>query len=150
MADNSTREQLILRVIEELTSIPWVNQTRRVRPTMEDLTSYSSTMLPLIIVEAGLPVPVEKKSSRVPGRIDLFVSELSVEVFCYILENEEPDVIISNYLDDIWVKLHEDPLKNSLCIGTTVKPRVEKLILSPYTAFSVNVVLTYIHTILHI
>lgn len=146
MAENSKREGLILRVIEELGTITWVSHIRRVRPTMEELTNYPGTMLPLLTVEAGLPVPVEKKSSRVPGKVDVFRSDLSVDIFCYALENETPDVVISNYLDDIWAKMYEDGTKNGMCLSTTVTPRAEKLVFLPYTAFSVNVILNYLHT----
>lgn len=146
MAENSIRERIVLRIIEELESVVWVRQVRRIRPTMAELMNYPATALPLITVEAQLPNPVEKKSSRRPGVLDVFVSELSVNIFCYILENKNPDSIISNYLDDLWATLYEDVLKNKLCIKTILTPEVETLSLAPYTAFGIDVTLTYLHT----
>lgn len=146
MAENSKRELIILRIIEELESVIWVKQVKRVRPTMAELMNYAGTALPLITVEAKLPVPIEKKSSRRPGILDVFLSKLPVEIFCYILENENPDSIISNYLDDLWVKMYEDVLKDGLCLTTIVTPQVETLSLAPYTAFGIEVTLTYLHT----
>lgn len=146
MAIDSKREKIILRIVEELQTVSWVEQVKRVRPTMVELESYPGTMLPLLTVEAGLPVPIEKKSSRKPGEIQAVISNLTVKVFCYILENENPDSIISNYLDDLWSKMYEDVLKGGLCIETIVKPQMDVLIMFPYTAFSINVTLTYLHT----
>lgn len=145
MAENSKRELLILKVIEELDSVEWVKTIERVRPTMVELENYPNTMLPMVAVEGGLPVPVEKKSSMRPGGVDIIVSKLTLKLFCYILDNVTPDSTISNYLDDIWAKMYEDPLKGNLSIETTVEPHSETLVFSPYTAFSVNVTVVYLH-----
>lgn len=145
MSENSIRELLVLKVIEELETITWVKMVKRVRPTMVELENYPTTMLPLIVVEAGLPVPVEKKSSRRPGGIDIIMSNLTIKIFCYMLENTNPDSLVSNYLDDIWKKMYVDVLKGNLSIETNVKPHPETLVFSPYTAFSVDVEITYVH-----
>lgn len=147
MSINSKREQIILQIIRELNVITSISHVKRVRPSLDDLASFPTTMLPLIAVECSLPKPIQKKSSRVPGKIDLFISELEVSLFCYAIENVNPDVLISNLADDIWHKMYEDPLHNELCLETDMMPTLQTAIWNPYIALTMKTTLIYIHDI---
>jgi len=147
MSENSRREQIIKKIIEELTSISWVSAERikRVRPTIEELSNYPETLLPLLVVEFSLPVPEEKLSGRSQGSVEKIISVLEGRVFCYIVENENPDGVVSDYADDLFVKLYEDPTKGKLCISLKVIPQAEVAVWAPYVAFCIKCKLKYIH-----
>jgi hypothetical protein len=146
MATNSIRETIILQVIEELKTISSISEVRRVRPSLTNLSTFSSAQFPLIAIESSLPLPVQKISNRIPGGVDLFISELTIRVFCYAMDNEDPDSTISDLADDIWKKVYEDPLHNDLCLCTNVIPKIETAIWHPYVAFGFEVLLQYKHT----
>lgn len=146
MSVNSIRENIILQIRTELETLESIKTVRRIRPSLNELSSFPSTQLPLIAVESGLPSPIQKKSSRIPGVTDNFISELIINIFCYALENVNPDSLISNLADDIWNVLYLDPLHNNLCLSTNIYPQLQTAIWHPYIAFSFKTTLTYIHT----
>ena len=146
MAVNSKREQIILQIKEELEGISSIETVQRVRPSLSGLAAFSSAQLPLIALESGLPIPVQKVSSRVPGGVDLFISKLEIKLFCYALENTEPDSLISNLADDVWAKVYSDPEHNKLCLETDIEPKVQVAIWHPFIAFNFKVTVTYKHT----
>ena len=147
MAEGSKREQIILQIITELEEMASIKMVQRVRPSIDDLSIFSSASLPLVAIESGLPLPIQKKSSRAGGEIDLFVSELEVKLFCYALANVDSDSLISNLADDLWSKLYSDVNHNGLCLGTSIEPQIQTAIWHPYIAFNFKVILTYTHSI---
>jgi len=146
MSDNSIREQIILQFKSELEEIESINSVQRIRPSLDGLTNFASSQLPLIAFETGLPVPVQKRSSRIQGNVDIFVSDLNVNVFCYALENVNPDSKISNLADDLWKKIYSDPRHNNLCLATNIDTHIEAAIWHPYIVFGFKVILQYTHT----
>jgi len=146
MSTGSKREQIILQVKSELEELSSIKTVQRVRPTLSDLSTFSSAQLPLIAMESNLPVPVQKKSSRIQGSVDLFVSKLEIKIYCYALDNKEPDTLISNLADDIWKKIYEDTRHNDLCLETDVEPQVQVAIWHPFIAFNFKIILIYTHT----
>lgn len=146
MAANSKREQIILQVKRELETLRSIKTVCRSRPSLTELSTFSSTQLPLLAIESSLPSPVQKPSFRFPGKVDLFISNLEIKVFCYELENVNPDSVISNLADDLWVKVYEDPQHNGLCLKTDILPQIKTAIWHPYIAFFFKINLTYQHT----
>lgn len=148
MADNSRREQLLLKLKENLEEITAVKQVTRVQPnTLDDIRRYSTTQMPLIAAIGGVPQPKEHLTGRGPGGVDIVLSELKVDLFVYFMDNETPDSTLSSLMDDIWAKIYEDQtLGFKWCNGLTIDPKVEIAAWRPYVAFSMSVLLMYFHT----
>lgn len=146
MGAGSKREQIILQLKSELEEISSIKTVQRIRPSLDELSSFSSAQLPLIAMESGLPLPVQKKSSRLQGNVDTFISKLEIKVVCYALENVDPDSLISNLADDMWAKIYADPRHNNLCLETEIEPQIQTAIWHPYIAFYFKVSLLYDHT----
>lgn len=155
MAEDSLREQIIVANLDKLKELITIKTFQRVRPAFNDLGNFSGEQFPVIATHAGLPKPVEKVSSREPGRVDLFRSELLISLFCYAMENVDPDTKISDLADDIWAKLYEDvtleafgtnPHTNQgLTLGLAISPEVQTGIWDPYIVFRMDCTYTYVH-----
>lgn len=148
MADNSRREQILVQVVSDLGSIPAIEQVKRVQPnTLDDIRRYSTGQMPLAVVIGGMPKPTEHISGRGPGGVDIIVSVLKVELYCYFMDNENPDSTLSSLLDDIWAALYADQtLGFKFVQGVTIDPKVEVAAWPPYVAFSLTFNVTYNHT----
>ena len=121
---------------------------KRTRPTLTELKNYPDTLLPMIVCEAGLPSIEEKRAARSSLEKDTFISNLNIGLFCYFLDNENPDEKISNYMDDLWALILSDQSNSGNCFETTIIPTDEANILhlKPYAAFKININLKYQHT----
>ncbi len=148
MADNSRREQLLLKLVEALEEISAIRQVTRVQPnTLDDIRRYSSQQMPLVAVIGGVPQPREHKTGRGPGGVDVVISDLMVELFIYFMDNKNPDSTLSSLMDDIWAKLYSNQtLGFKFCQGLRISPKVEIAAWSPYVAFSLSATITYHHT----
>lgn len=145
MAANSKREQIIEAVKAELETIGSISTVVRKLPTYKDLENFALTQLPVIALVGGLPVPVPHSvGRRVAGR-DVFVSNLSIELFCYFQDNTSPDTTLSSILDDVWAKLYSDPTKGGLAIETTLTPDAYQDFWDPFYAFKLNATIQYSH-----
>jgi len=152
MAADSEREKNILALIARLESLSWIggaNHIKRTRPTLSELKNYPDTLLPMIVVEAKLPVIDEHRPARATTKKDLFLSSLTVDIFTYFIENENQDSLISNYLDDLWNLIYTDQSNNGNCFETQLTPNKDDsiLLMQPYTAFRISIILKYKHTI---
>lgn len=146
MAENSKREQIILRVIAELEEIPSIRTVVRKLPENSDLKTFALTQFPVIAVVGKLPIPAEHISGRRPARADVMVSKLTVDLYVYFQERESPDSMISNLADDLWVKLNEDQTKNGLVISTILRMTENPEYWDPFVAFRFSCEFKYIHT----
>ena len=146
MAENSIREQILEAVKTKLKTITAVNTVKRMQPTFNDLSAMSGPQLPLIAVAGQMPVPVQKISKRATGMADRFRSKLSVDIFCYAMDNNTPDTLISDLADDIWTALYADQTWSGLAIGTEVMPESTIGRWEPYIAFKMLCEIEYIHT----
>ena len=146
MAVNSKRERVLNTVKDNLDQLPSISTVQRVRPQFADLEGIAATQLPMIAVVGKLPKPVEKRSARVQGDVDKFVSELGVELYCYLLANVEPDSAISDIADDIWKKLWESPtLGFKWVLELSVTPEVQVGMWDPYAVFKIDCQYKYVH-----
>lgn len=151
MALNSTREQIITNVVDTLSVVPSLSAVKRRRMTdFDELKSIPTTQLPYVSVMGGLPEPVQKKSGRRPGGVEIITSELKVEIVCYQLASEDPDVVLSDLLDDIWSSLYADQLRGGVAMATELTPAVDPIFISPYILFRVECKITYLHDTTHI
>lgn len=144
MATNSKREQIIVAVVDELSTVSSVTTVIRKLPTYEDLQSFALTQLPVVAVVAGLPVPVAHPVGRGFPK-DMFLSDLTISLFCYFQDRVNPDTTLSDILDDLWAKLYEDPKKGGLAINTTLKPTASQDFWDPFYAFKLDAVIRYSH-----
>lgn len=146
MAENSKREQIILRVIEELEELTSIKTVVRKLPEHSDLETFALTQFPVIAVVGKLPVPIEHVAGRRPAMADIMVSALTVDLYIYFQERKSPDSMISNLADDIWVKLNEDQTKSKLVISTILRMTEEPEYWDPFVAFKFSCKFKYIHT----
>jgi hypothetical protein len=146
MATNSKRETMLNTVKDNLGQLPCIHTVQRVRPQFADLEGIPSTQMPMIAVVGRLPKPVEKRSARVQGDVDKFVSMLGVELYCYALANVDPDSVISDLADEIWRKLWESPtLEFEWVLELSVTPEVQVGIWDPYVVFKIDCQYKYVH-----
>ena len=148
MADNSRREQILVKVVNDIADIAAIKQVTRVQPnTIDDIRRYSSGQMPLVAVIGGVPQPTEHISSRTRGGVDVVVSKLVVDLFCYFMDNETPDSTLSSLLDDIWAALYFDQTLGFKWVkGLQLDPKVEIAAWPPYVAFSLTMNVNYFHT----
>ncbi len=151
MAAGSIRENNITALIARLVALSWItgsNNIKRVRPTLAELENYPDTLLPILVVEADLPVIEEKRPGRSSTEKDTFISVLEVGIFCYFLDNDNPDEKISDYMDDLWNLILSDQSNSSNCFETEIIPSEDASVLhmKPYAAFRLNIQLKYQHT----
>lgn len=147
MAENSIREQLLEAVKDQLETLTAIKTIKRIQPTFNDLSAMAGPQLPLIAIVGQMPVPVQKISRRVSGGVDRFRSKLAVDIFCYALDNDTPDTLISDLADDIWAVLYADQTWSGLAIGTEVIPETQIGRWDPYIAFKMLCEIEYIHGI---
>jgi len=147
VAENSIRERLLSALEISVGNLSSVKTVIRRQPSdIEELKTYAATQLPLVSIVGSLPVPLEKRTTRLKGNIvDKFVSELRVENYFYFMNRVNPDTQISNILDDFWVLMYGDQTRSGLAISTDLEPKVEVVVWDPYVAFSVIAKIIYIH-----
>lgn len=151
MAENSGRELILVKVVDLIEEVSSIVTVSRTRIGFADLGNYSGPQLPLVAVEGSLPKPIPKRSGRSPGISDKFISDLTVSLFCYAMDNVNPDSMVSNLADDLWAKIYSNPILTTtdypggLAIQVDVDPEVKVGIWDPYVVFKMNCVYKYIH-----
>lgn len=145
MSENSKREGILTAIETALHDLSWVNKVERQKLTMEELKNLATTQLPYLGMVGSLPNPRENPQGR-SRKPDHFISDLSVNIVCYGMDNTSPDSSVSNYLDDMWAVLFAiDFSRNLSVIKVDVQPTVQQANWKPYFAFSINYVVTYAH-----
>lgn len=154
MAANSTRERIILKVIEELSSLVTSGAirtiSRRLPEGIEDLDQYATTQLPLVVVMGKLPRLIEVHGGNRSNRsadCRLAKWSLPVQIFGYFMDNSDPDSTLSSFADDLFRVLNSDPSKGSLALDTKVSPDTEVGIWDPYVAFKFLAEIQYVRTL---
>lgn len=151
MANNSKREQIIEALKTNVEDIPAITEVTRVRPNFTDLENFAGTQLPLVSLVGKLPKPVPHKAGRRTGLHDKFISDLDVELYCYALENVNPDSKVSDLADDLWVKIHSDPTlittayPEGLALQVIILPEIQVGIWDPYVVFKMTCTYQYVH-----
>jgi len=151
MAENSKRELIILELISNLEDISSINAVERIRPSFADLGNFADTQLPLVAVVGKLPKPVPKRSGRTTGKMDKFISDLEIDLFCYAMDNVNPDSKVSDLADDLWTKIYSDPTlitddyPKGLTLEVVVMPEIQVGIWDPYVVFKMVCTYKYIH-----
>jgi len=111
-----------------------------------ELQEFALPQFPVLCMVTGLPVPVEKLSARVQGQIDVTISSLKIECFCYLQDAEEVDSTISDLADELKKKILDDPRQNNLVLDTKVTFDPDVGYLSPFVAFKLITEVHYKHT----
>ena len=151
MADNSKRELIILELISNIEDIGSIVTVERVRPSFADLGNFAETQLPLVAVVGKLPKPVPKRSGRQTGVVDKFISDLEIDLFCYAMDNVNPDSKVSDLADDLWAKIYSDPILitddylDGLTLQVEVMPEIQIGIWDPYVIFKIVCTYKYVH-----
>lgn len=151
MAEGSKRELIILELISNIEDISSINTVERVRPSFADLGSFAETQLPLVAIVGKLPRPVPKRSGRETGIMDKFISDLEIDLFCYAMDNVNPDSKVSDLADDLWAKIYSDPILitddylKGLALEVIVMPEIQVGIWDPYVVFKMVCTYKYVH-----
>jgi hypothetical protein len=143
---NTTREEVIHKIQTILESIDSIKTVVRRMPSYEDLQRFAVTQFPVVAMVCGLPVPNEKESARIPAALDLVISELKIELYCYLMDASTMDSSISEMLEKIWIALYADPTQGGLVLGTLLKPEAATEVWEPFGAFKIDVLTKYVHT----
>ena len=147
MAENSLRERIILADLTLIQSLSSISTVVRTIQSYSDLQSYAVTQFPVVAIVGRLPVPTYKPSLRIREDIDQVLSILRVDFYTYFMNNENSDTELSSLLDDMWVKLHSDPTRSRICLGTTLEMTEDTQVFAPYGAFRITAIHQYKHTI---
>jgi len=143
---NTTREALVNEVKTKLEAVDAIKTVVRRLPTYEGLSEFNESQFPVASITAGLPVPTEKKSARIPGDVDRIMSDLTIRVNCYFQDNEDADATLSELLEKLWIALYADPRFEENAIEAVLKPIADVEYWHPYCAFGIDIVVTYIHS----
>jgi len=150
MAENSIREQILLYTKAKLKDIEGIVKVQRKQPAdMSELKEYSELEFPLICMVGSLPDPMAHEQTRGPVLTirDLFLSDMSILMTTWLMDNEEPDSKVSFYLDEIWRTFYADQEFGGLIEGLSLHPRVDVVIWEPYVGFNVEMKVQYYHGI---
>lgn len=147
MAVDSKRELITLQVVSEIKSLNSISTVVRRMQSHSDLKNFAVTQLPAVAVVARLPVPDEHTISRSKPRADVIISSLIVDLYTYFQERDNPDSMLSNLADDIWVKIYADQTKNKLVLSTKIKLAENPEYWDPFVAFKASCYFTYVHSI---
>lgn len=145
MAENSKREQIILHIIEKLGEIKSIKTVLRKMQSYSDLEQFALPQFPVAAVVGRLPVPIEKRSGRTSGGVELIKSSLKTDIFVYIQDNVDPDSSLSNVADDVWAKLYADQVKDGLVISTILELDENHGYWEPFVAFRLIDNSIYVH-----
>ncbi|MGD9156799.1 MAG: hypothetical protein PVG39_00195 [Desulfobacteraceae bacterium] len=145
MAANSIRERLILADKAILDELSFIKTVERRLPSYKDLQNFALTQLPVAAIVGRIPKPTNKVSSRT-GQVDQILSELRVDIYVFLQENESADSAISSYLDDLWPQLYADPTRGRLCMFTTLEATENTETWPPFVAFQLTCVHNYQHS----
>lgn len=149
MAENSKREQIITKLVENLKALPDIRTVERNHPSFEELKQFAPTQFPVIGVLGGLPSPLleaNHRGGRV-GPIGPIRSDMIVQLQFVACVNQDYDKWISYYLDEIWAAVYGDPKlggKNWVD-KITIEPDIQTGFDPPYIVFFCDVTVTYIH-----
>lgn len=148
MAANSRREQILLKLIDELSGLRSIKFVERKQPQgLSDLQQYAETQLPMAVVMGRLPLPAYKVSTRTGHTIDHVTSVLGVDVLVYAHDNVTPDATVSDLADDVWSTVLSDETHGfKWVLGTQIVPETNVGVWEPYCAFSMLVNITYLHS----
>jgi hypothetical protein len=141
----SKREQIILSDIALIEQAESIKTVKRTMQSYSDLQSFAGTQLPIAAVVGRLPVPQNKFSTR-DGQVDQIISSLRVDVFIYFQENQNMDSVLSSILEELWIKLYQDPTRNDLCILTHLEVQENNEVWPPFVAFQLIINHQYKHT----
>lgn len=144
MAANSLRERIIVANKTLVEAVPAVSHTERTVQQYSQLQNFAETQFPVVAVVGRIPIPVEKHTGR-DGSVDLIISRLRVDFYCYLLANEEPDTAISSLMDDLWVKLYADQKRSGLVLSTEITADENYEWWAPFAAFKMTVTHRYKH-----
>lgn len=144
---HSTREAIVTAIKTVLEGVGTVETVVRRMPTFEQLKMFAMPQFPVVAMVAGLPVPDEKESARLPARLDLVVSELAIGLLVYVIDNndDEVDTTISTLLNTLWVALYADTTLGNRVLSLKVKPIPEQAFVPPFGMFKLKVEVRYIH-----
>lgn len=149
MAANSKREQILLALkvlLEGLSSIKAVDRKQPTSP--DDLSRIAGTQMPFCSMIGGIPQPKEHISSRMPGGVDVVISELPVKLFIYFMDNVTADSTLSDIMDDVWAVIYgNQTLGFKFVQKILIDPNSDVVVWDPYVAFSMLVTITYNHAI---
>ena len=135
MADNSIREQLLVVTQNLIEAAGIFNAVKRIRLSHSQLSEFASTQFPVAAIVGGLPVPVPHEATRgIPK--DVFIMDLQVQLFVYLLAREDFDTEISSMADDVWRILQTDQSRDNLSFETLVTPAAPVHMFAPYAGFS--------------
>ena len=146
-----TREQVITKVKTAVeTAASLVKVVRRV-PSVErlaELKEMPQTQFPMAAIEAGLPVPDEKMSARLQGKIDLVISDLAIKVNCYLIDNDEDtmDTSLGTLLSEMWAAILADPTFDNYVLETRLRPDPDIVFWHPFVGFQIVVTVKYTHS----
>jgi len=146
MGTNSKREQILVYHAAQLGQLSSITTVKRTLQSYADLARFAVTQFPVAAVVGGLPVPNEKMSGRVRSTVDVIISDLNVDTYIYIQDNENPDTKLSEVADDVWVKLYSFPTYNGLAFGTILNFEATPEYWEPYLAFKITSTVTYKHS----
>lgn len=148
MATNSRREQILLAFKIILESMASIKKVERRQPTSPaDLKRVAGTQMPFLSMIGGVPQPKEHRSGRKSGSADIVISELSVNLYIYFMDNDNADSTLSDILDDVWTGVWKNQtLGFKFVHKISVSPNTEVAVWDPYVAFSMVVKITYNHT----
>ena len=146
MGTNSIREQILDYHVTQLKKLSSITTVKRVMQTYSTLGEFAVTQFPVAAVVGGLPVPNEKMSDRARHNVDVIISDLAIETYIYIQNNDDPDQELSNIADDVWVKLYSFPTYNALAFGTILSFKPNPEYWAPFLAFNITSTVQYKHS----
>ena len=148
MLGHTTRLEIIEELISLLEGLD-VKQVicGRAGSVQEEFIALPDTNFPIIVLEAGLPQPEIKYSSRQQGTIDEVLSNLSIDISVYsrfVESPEEGDEGLSVILQALWRGICNSPnVGRALKITPTFSPKITYV--DNYCYFTMNLVVRYNH-----
>jgi hypothetical protein len=146
----TTREIITTKLLDILETSMAHKVLRGKRSIIEkEFQTISDTDFPIIIVDVGLPQPEIKFSDKNYGVVDQAISELNVQLFCYLRVEEtklgQEDQVVSAFLSSLWkVVCHNPNIGDALMVIPTFSKSLTYD--GPYTYFTTNLMVKYLNS----
>jgi len=143
----SIRETIITTLETTVGTIKTVKTVKRTIQGHEMLSEFAETQFPVVAIVGRLPQPIPHRSGRTKADNDMFISTLTIDFYCYVLENKDEDTAISELAEALWIKLYSDPTVGDNCLQMDLSfdGNVERW--SPFVAFRLICNVKYVHDI---
>ncbi len=140
------REQILLKLIEQMETVSDIEKVQRRRPTSEEFNQLSDHQFPFVAVEAMGPQPVKivQESRKGFGVAVIHHFSMLVDFYVYAKWTVNQDTKFGELYDDIYQAVYANSLLKDLADNIMAEPvPTPTVIMEPYYLFRIKNKINY-------